>query len=169
MPITTPDEKFAYELGSIYDAEHRILAGQQEMLRQANDGTLQSMLQTHIDETQQQIANLEQVFSLMGQQPQRVSCEAAAGLVTDGEKALQQAAGNAQLQDCLIAAAQAKVEHLEMSAYRGLVLGAQMMGQQEVQQLLQENLGQEERTAQLVEQQMPTLLQQAMQAQGVGG
>ena len=44
-----------------------------------------------------------------------------------------------------------------------------MMSQQEVQQLLQQNLGQEERTAQLVEQSMPTLLQQAMQAQGVGG
>ena len=66
------------------------------------------------------------------------------------------------VRDCAIAGAQAKVEHFEMACYRGLVLSAQMMGSQEVLQLLQQNLHEEETTAQRVEAAMPQLLQTAM-------
>ena len=46
---------------------------------------------------------------------------------------------------------------------------ADLMARPEVTRLLQQNLQQEEQTAQLVEQSAQTLLQQAMQAQSVGG
>ena len=35
MPITPLDEKFVHELADIYDAEHRFLKGQEEMLAAA--------------------------------------------------------------------------------------------------------------------------------------
>jgi ferritin-like metal-binding protein YciE len=60
------------------------------MLGQVSDGELQGMIQTHIDDTQQQIQNLEQVFSQMGQEPQRQSSQAAQGLVADGQTSLQE-------------------------------------------------------------------------------
>ncbi len=91
MTITNPQEKFVHELCLTYDAEHQFLEAQQEMLQQASDGELQGMTQTHIDETQQQIQNLEQVFDQMGQQPQRVTSQAAQGLVADGQTAMQEA------------------------------------------------------------------------------
>ena len=80
MPITNPQEKFMHELCLTYDAEHQFLEAQQQMNQQASDGELQGMLQTHIDDTQQQIQNLEQVFSQMGQEPQRQTSQAAQGL-----------------------------------------------------------------------------------------
>ena len=169
MPITTLDEKFAYELGSIYDAEHHFLQGQQEMLEQATDSTLRIMLETHIAETQQQIMNLEQAFGELGQAPQRITCQASASLVEDARRLLAEVGGNPQIMDTVMITAQAKVEHFEMACYRGLVMGAEMMGQSEVARLLQQNLQQEEATAQLVEQSAHTLLQQALQAQSVGG
>jgi ferritin-like metal-binding protein YciE len=43
------------------------------------------------------------------------------------------------------------------------VTGAQQMGQDEVVNLLQENLQQEQNTAQMIEQSAPQLMQKAMQ------
>ena len=168
MPITTPDEKFAYELGGVYDAEHHFLQALQELAVRASDNTLKDMLQMHIGQTQQQIHNLEQVFQQLGRPAERVTCAAAAGLVTDGWKALQEADGNPQLIDGLILGAQAKVEHLEIASYRGLVTAAELMGQQEVLQLLQQNLQQEELTAQGIEQHARVLLQLLLQTQPAG-
>ena len=162
--ITTTQEKFLHELGDIYDAEHQFLKGQQQMLQQASDPQLQSMLQEHIAVTEEQIQNLEQVFGLLGQKAKRQACPAARGLVTEAQKTMQEAEAPA-LRDCVIGGAAAKVEHYEIAAYRGLVTGAQEMGQTRVVTLLRKNLRQEEQTARLIEQTAPQLLQKAMQAE----
>ena len=169
MSINTLEEKFAYELSSVYDAEHRILDGLQEMLVRASDDRFCGLLETHVAETQQQIRNLEQVFQHLSLPPEQVMCAAAAGLITDAWKAMQEAGDNRQLVDSVLVAAMAKVEHFEMAAYRGLATGAQLMGRHDVHGLLQENLQQEERTARLVEEMSTALLQQALQSQPVGG
>ncbi len=101
MPITNLQEKFLYELADIYDAEHRFLEAQQQMLEEASGQELQGMIQTHIDQTQQQIQNLEQVYEQMGQQPERVTCEVAQGLVAEGQEGMQEAQAG-PLQDTMI-------------------------------------------------------------------
>jgi ferritin-like metal-binding protein YciE len=134
----------------------------------AQNDQLKSLLQTHIQETQQQVKNLEQIFSTMGQQPQRINCDAAAGLIGDALKLILLSAENPAIINLDIAAAQAKVESFEINCYRALIKGAEQMGNKQVMQLLQKNLQQEEQTAQKVEQQMPQLLQQAMSSSGNG-
>ncbi|RUR76548.1 ferritin-like domain-containing protein [Chlorogloeopsis fritschii PCC 9212] len=160
--ITNLQEKFAYELCSIYDAEHRFLEAQQMMLQCVVNDQLKSLLQTHIQETEQQIKNLEQIFSTMAQQPKRINCDAAAGLVSDGQKLMLLTTDNPSILDLAVAGAQAKVESFEVTCYRSLVAGAENMNQNEVVQLLQQNLQQEQQTAQKVEQCLPQLLQEAM-------
>ena len=49
------------------------------------------------------------------------------------------------------------VEHYEIGVYRGLINGAELMGQAGVAQLLQQNLQQEEETAQHLESSEPML------------
>ncbi len=79
---------------------------------------------------------------------------------------MQETKGKPELCDTAIAGAASKVEHYEISSYRGLITGADLMGQREIVSLLQQNLAQEESTAQLIEQSEPQLLQKAMQAEG---
>ena len=59
-----------------------------------------------------------------------------------------------------------KVEHYEIVSYRGLILGAQQMGNKEAVALLEQNLQQEEQTAAKLEQHAPKLLKKAAQADG---
>ncbi len=108
--------------------------------------------------------NLEQVFRLLNLDPMRITCEAAAGLVGDGQKLMEQAATNLSILNLGLAGIQSKVEHFEIACYRGLVAGAQEIGENEIVNLRKENLQQEERTSELVEQNLPLLLQAAMSA-----
>jgi ferritin-like metal-binding protein YciE len=162
MPITNAQEKFVHALSVLYDAENQLLEALQQMLEQASDGELRTSFQVHIGETQQQIQNLEQVFNQVGQEPQRVTCEAAQGLVSDAQKSLQEAQSE-PLRDTLIADAQVKVEHFEIASYQALIIGAQQMGQDGVVELLRRNLQWEQKTAQDLNQKAPQLVQKAIQ------
>ncbi len=162
MAIKTLQEKFLHELGDIYDAEHRFLKAQQEMLPQANSSTVKMLLEQHITETEQQIKVLEQVFDVLGESAEREKCAAAAGIVSEGETTLGEVSDVPALVDLAINGGCSKVEHYEIASYRMLITGAQQMGQTEIAQLLQQNLQQEEQTAQKLEQSAPALFQQAM-------
>ncbi len=165
MAITTTNEMFTHELSDMYDAEHRFLKGQEEMLAQASDPELKEMIQTHIQQTEQQIKNLDQVFSLLGQKAKGEKCDAAAGLVSEAQKTMKEASVVA-LRDCVIGTAATKVEHYEIVNYRGLVAGAEGMGQTKIVALLRTNLAQEEQTAQKLEKSAPQLLKKAKAAEG---
>ena len=162
MVINTLEEKFAFSLSSIYDAEHQFLEAQQLMLESADSETVKGMLETHIAETEQQIVNLTRVHEILGLTPKRVTCDAAEGLVTEGNKILTATADVPALADLAINDSNSKVEHFEIATYRGMIAGAQMMGQTEIVRLLTENLSQEEDTALSLETAMPALLERAM-------
>jgi ferritin-like metal-binding protein YciE len=164
MPITSAQEKFVHALSVLYGAENQFLQAQRQMLEQSSDEELKGLLRTHIDESQQQVENLKEVFSQMGQEVRDETSEAARGLISDAQRSLQEAQAEA-IRDTLIADAQAKVEHFEIACYRALIAGAvQMELGDEVVSLLEQNLQQEERTAQMIEQSTPQLMQKAMQA-----
>ena len=162
MAIKTLQEKFMHGLGDIYDAEHRFLDAQQTMLPNADSDLVRTSLETHIAETEQQIVNLTQVYEILGVTPQRVSCDGATGIVKEGDKLLSETKNVPALADLAIVGGCSKVEHYEIASYRGLIAGAEMMGQTEIVRLLSKNLQQEENTAQKLEASMPELLQNAM-------
>ena len=162
MTIKSLDGKFTYELSLLYDAEHQFLEAQRIMVEQATDHKLKSMIELHIEQSEEQVRNLEAVFSALAQEPDRIKSGAASGLVADAQKLMKEVANNPQLLNPVIGGAQAKVEHFEIACYRGLIAGAQQMVNRQVVQLLEQNLQQEEQTAQNIEQSMPQLLQQAM-------
>ena len=135
-----------------------------EMTKKAGNSKLKGMIQEHIEQTKGQITTLDQVFTALGQHPQREKCAAAAGLVSEALKTMGEA-GTDPIRDCLIGGAAAKNVHYEIASYRGLVEGAKAMGQEQVVALIQQNLHQEEQTARKLEHSVPTLLQAAMAAE----
>ena len=162
MAMTTLQEKFAHDLGDIYDAEHRFLEAQQDMLEHAKAAELKTMIREHIIQTEEQIRNLEEVYEMIGSKAKRVKCDAATGLVIEGQKGMKEAADHSAILDCVIAGSAEKVEHYEIVSYRGLITLCKEMGQSTVISLLEHNLHQEEQAAKLVEQSIPKLIQKAM-------
>jgi ferritin-like metal-binding protein YciE len=168
MPLTNVRELFVHELSELYDAEHRFLEGQTVMVNEATDHELQRAIENHIYQTRQHIRNLKRFFRELDEEPRRETNEVAQGLVSEAQQSLQEAQYDA-LRDCEINAAVIKVEHFEISSYRSLLAGGQlMMGQSTAVDLLNENLRQEEETARIAEQSAGELLRKAMQAEEPG-
>ncbi|MBV9454120.1 MAG: DUF892 family protein [Rubrobacter sp.] len=168
MAITKTQDLLAYEVGHLYDAEHRFLESQQEMVRKATDHNLEKALQEHIEQTRLHIRNLEQVFGMLGQQPRRQTSHVAQWLVNEARQSIQQAQSE-DIRDCAINVAVIKVEHFEMGSYRGMVTGAQLMGRSEMADLLDQNMRQEEETARIAERSMGDLLRNVQQAEKEAG
>ncbi len=166
MPVKTTQEKFLHELADLYDAEHQFLQGQHHMHAQAKDAKLKAMIHEHIAESQQQIKNLEQVFSALGEKPKRQPCDGAQGIVAEGRKAMEEAAGQPALRDAVITSSAAKVEHYEMVSYGDLIRGALLLGKGEMVGPLTKNREQEVRTARRMERASASLLRKAMEAEG---
>jgi ferritin-like metal-binding protein YciE len=162
MPISNAQELFVHELGEVYDAEHRFIVGQQEMVEHATDEGLKEAIQEHLRQTEQHASSVEQVFTELGQEAHRETNEAARGLVSEAQEGIQEAQSEA-LRDAAIVSAVIKVEHFEMGSYRGLVTAANLMGQAEIERLLRENMQEEEQTARIAEQNAEGLLSKAMQ------
>jgi ferritin-like metal-binding protein YciE len=68
MAIGSAQELFVHELGEIYDAENRLIEGQQEMVEHATDQDLESAIQQHLEQTRQHAVNVERVFSDLDQE-----------------------------------------------------------------------------------------------------
>lgn len=150
MTITSFDEKFRHAVADIYDAEHQFLDAQQKMLKNANAEELKTLLRDHSEQSKGHIAKLEKVFEMLGETPRRVRCESSRGITAEGEKEMENA-GTPAIMDWVIAGAQAKIEHYEIASYRGLIIGAKILDNPEIVALLEQNLQQEEQTADKVQ------------------
>ena len=162
MPVNNTSEKFVHELADLYDAEHQFLEAQREMVAKATDPRLATMIEEHIVESEQQIKNLEKVFSAVGERPKRQHCDGAEGLVSEARKTIAEAVTDA-LRDSFITGAAVKAEHYEMVSYADLIEGAELMGDARVLRYLEENRDQEVRTARRLERAGPRLLRVAQE------
>jgi ferritin-like metal-binding protein YciE len=136
------DELLVQQLEDLYDAEHRITKALPKMAKAAGNAQLKSAFEQHLTETKGQINRLDRVFKQLGKSPQRESCEAMKGLITEGEEMVD-AKGDAAVKDAALIAAAQRVEHYEMAGYGTARSLAQQIGRSDVANLLQETLDEE--------------------------
>lgn len=147
MTVSTFEELSLEGLKDIYDAEHQITEALPKMADAATSAELKNAFQMHLRQTQNQISRLDQVFQLLGEQPERKTCVATRGLIAEGNEHMKETEAGPLRDATLIEAAQ-KVEHYEMAAYGTARTFAQQLGQDQVAQLLEETLREEEETDQ---------------------
>jgi ferritin-like metal-binding protein YciE len=163
MPVNMLDEEFVDELRDVYDAEKRFVALLQWMLLQAGDSRLQSLIKTHLRDSEQQIKNVEKAFGLLKLDLLRIRYNDAAVLIEAGQHRMREVAGNHVLLDREMAGLLAEIERLEVATYRRLIGAANRIRNREVVDLLHDNLQQEEQTAVLIEEIIRTLPEAAPQ------
>lgn len=133
---------YVEEIKDVYDAEHRILDALPKMAEKANDDQLKQAFRSHLEETRGQVRRLEQVFGSLGIDPDRKTCEAMKGLMSEGDELLG-AKGDGDVIDAALIGAAQRVEHYEMAAYGTLRTLARELGHEDQARLLQETLDEE--------------------------
>ena len=143
--IKTFDDLFLHTLQDIYYAENQITKALPEMIEKATDKQLQQGFRTHLQETKEHVGRLEQVFKLLGKEPEGVDCPAIDGIIDEAEEIAGEVADKRVLDAALIAAAQA-VEHYEITRYGTLIAWAEQMGRSDLVGLLKNTLNEEKAT-----------------------
>jgi ferritin-like metal-binding protein YciE len=135
-------ELFEEQLKDLYWAEKALTKALPKMAKNATAEELVTAINDHLDVTREQVARMEEVFSVLGKKPQAKKCEAMEGLIKEGEEMLEHTNPGAVRDAGIIAAAQ-KVEHYEIASYGTLVAFANILGEVEAADLLQLTLDEE--------------------------
>ena len=158
------DELFHDTLKDIYYAEKKILSALPKMAKAAQNADLRAAFEKHKDETEGQVARLEQVFDLIEEKPQGKKCAAIEGILEEGQEIIKEYKGSPALDAGLVSAAQA-VEHYEIARYGTLLTWAEELGLDDAAKLLQETLDEEEATDQALTQIAESVVNQEAQSE----
>jgi len=137
--VVTMEDLFLDEIRDLYDAEKQLTKALPKMAKAASSEELRTALENHLEETENQVERLEQIFTMLDEKGTGKKCAAMAGLIKEGDEVASSTENSAVRDAGLIAAAQ-KVEHYEISGYGSARTHAQQLGHQEVVSLLEETL-----------------------------
>jgi ferritin-like metal-binding protein YciE len=140
------------EVRDLYSAEKQLVKALPKMAKAATNTELKEGFVTHLEETEEQVERLEEIFKLLGLAPRAKHCDAMEGLIEEGASLMAEEA-EASVKDAALIAAAQKVEHYEIAAYGTARAHAHLLGMQEAVELLEETLEEEK----AIDQKLTTL------------
>src|ERR671930_184026 len=149
--IAQPRDLFVNELKAMLYVEQK-LADEvlPELANEIKHDEFKQSIRHHLDETKQQVANLERAFELLGEEAKPDKSHAIDGLVAQHDKVIKNIEAD-PIRDVFNAGAAAKTEHLEIAAYESMITTAESLGEDEIVSLLEENLDEEKQALKKVE------------------
>lgn len=144
-------ELFEHELRDIYDAEHKLVNALETMASKVADPELSKSFTEHRTVTQGQIDRLDKVFGSIDRAPRREACDGINGLISEFSGFVKDENPSEPVLNVFATSAALKVEHYEINAYKSLIKLADLLGHSDAAQLLEQNLEEEQETAQELE------------------
>ncbi len=130
------------QLADLYYVEKQLLKALPKMAKKANDEELRAAFKDHLEETQNQVGRLEEIFGHLEMPAKGKKCPAIDGILQEGTEIMEEFADDEGLDAGLVAAAQ-KVEHYEITSYGSMKAWAEQLGLDEVVALIEETLEEE--------------------------
>ncbi|MBX4209489.1 DUF892 family protein [Candidatus Parcubacteria bacterium] len=145
MKLNNLRDLFLMKLSALYDVETQIVKALPKVAKEANDMELKKSFEKHVVETKKHVERLDEIFTELGEKPQKVKVEAIRGMIEDTEWVIGQEPAPEAL-DAVLAASARYIEHYEMAGYLSLIAWAELLGEDDVAELLEATL-EEERDA----------------------
>jgi len=142
MKMKTLEDLFHHELKDLYSAEKQILKALPKMIKSCTSDDLRAALENHREETEEQVKRLDQIFEHLNLPTRGPKCKAMEGLIEEGKEMLEEDMED-QVRDAAIIAACQRVEHYEIAGYGCARTFAEMCGQTNAVELLQQTLNEE--------------------------
>jgi len=145
MKVESIEDLFLDELKDLYSAEKQITKALPKMVKAASTQELSAAFDSHLQETKGHVERLEEIFEKLGKRGTGKTCEGMKGVLEEGSEVIQEIEKGPVRDAALIAAAQ-RVEHYEIAGYGSVRSFAELLGKQDIVELLEETL-QEEKAA----------------------
>jgi ferritin-like metal-binding protein YciE len=149
MHLKTLKDLYIEEIKDLYSAERQLVKALPKMAKAANAPELQQAFRTHLKQTTEHAARLEQICSELGVSPRGKKCVGMEGLIQEGRELIEEDPDPDVLDAGLISKAQ-HVEHYEMAGYGTVRTYARQLGLESQAQLLQQTLNEEGETDHLL-------------------
>jgi len=136
-------EFFVNELKDLLWAEKKLVDTLPKMSEAATSSKLREAFNNHLAQTEEHVERLEQIFGVLGLDPDTTKCDAMDGIVDEGQELIDDTdEGTAQRDVGLIFAGQ-KVEHYEIASYGGMISLAKTLGYDNAAAILTATLNEE--------------------------
>jgi ferritin-like metal-binding protein YciE len=136
-------EFFHDEIKDIYWAEKKLVQTLPKLAKAATSEDLRTAFTSHLEETKEHVARLEQVFELLGEKAQAKKCDAMEGITEEGASIIEDTEDGTSTRDVALILAGQKAEHYEIATYGGLAQIAHTLGLDEVASILETTLEEE--------------------------
>jgi ferritin-like metal-binding protein YciE len=145
MPENSLQDLYVQQLRDLYNAENQLVKALPKMAKAAQSEALKQRFERHWEQTKGHVDRLERIFSAMDESPKGRKCAGMEGLVEEGEEVIKEQSSSDALDAGLIASAQ-RVEHYEIACYGTVRSFAELLGESEAVELLQQTLDEEKQT-----------------------
>jgi ferritin-like metal-binding protein YciE len=145
MEMNTLQDLYIDELRDLLSCESQIIKALPKMAKAASSPQLQQAFQRHLEESQQHLERLNQIFETMGEKARAKKCKGVEGIIEEGKEMMEETETEEARDAALIAAAQ-KVEHYEIASYGTVRTYAKLLGDDNAARLLQQTLDEEGNT-----------------------
>jgi ferritin-like metal-binding protein YciE len=142
MTLDNLENVLILQLKDLRSAEEQLINALPKMAEAAANPDLRSAFETHLQETRQHKARVDDAFRLLGQEPASETCDAMQGLISEGQEIIG-LDGDPDVKDAALIAAAQRVEHYEIAGYGCARTFAQRLGLTQIARLLQETLDEE--------------------------
>lgn len=143
MKLGSFKDLFLVLLSDIYVVENQIVASVPEIVKKVHSEELKTALLDHLNETKMQIARLEKIFKILGEQPQKLTrSQDIKDLFLDTAHFVKDNPASPLLDAAIIASVQ-KIEHYEIATYGTLKEFACVLESKEIKTILEETLKEE--------------------------
>jgi len=134
------------ELKDLHNAENQILKALPKMAKNATSDDLRQAFEEHLEQTKGHVERLDQIFEQIGLSGGRgKKCKGMEGVLDEGKEVLEEDLTDTVADAAMISAAQ-KVEHYEIASYGSARTHAEILGENEAVDLLEQTLQEEKET-----------------------
>ncbi len=141
-------ELYIDELRDIYSAENQLTKALPKMAKAATSEELRAGFEEHLEQTQGHVNRLEQIFEELGEKPTGKKCKGMEGLVEEGKEMIEEDELEGDVLDAGLISAAQRVEHYEIAAYGCVRTYANLLGENDAADLLEQTLKEEKETDQ---------------------
>jgi ferritin-like metal-binding protein YciE len=142
MKIASLRDLYIEQLRDLYDGENQIIKALPKMIESTESEELSSALEEHLEVTRQQAQRLETIFQGLGESSKGDKCKGMEGIIKEGSEVIKEDMTESVKDAAIIAAAQ-RVEHYEIAGYGTVRTYAELLGEEEAVDLLQQTLDEE--------------------------
>jgi ferritin-like metal-binding protein YciE len=143
--MQTGREFFIHGLTDIYDAEQQLVEALGELAQDSSNAQLKKAFESHRQQTEKQVERLDQVFEILGEQPEQTECHGIRGIIQE-KKSFQEEDPSPDLVDVFNVGGGIKTELYEIAEYESLIDLAEELGEKKIARLLGQTLKEEQAT-----------------------